>query len=63
MRKPEGQEVQVRVGCQNLVQRESRSGPYKVSATTVRDVIELMQGRIKLEIRVVTNKRGKVMDG
>lgn len=33
------------------------------SRVQLRDVIELLQGRIKLEIRVVKNKRGKVMDG
>lgn len=63
MRKPEGEEVPVRVECQNLFQRESRSGPDKVSGAAVRDVIKLMEGRILLEVRVVKNKRGKVMDG
>jgi len=63
MRKPKGEEVPVRVECQNLFQRESRSGPGKVLGAAVRDAIELMEGRIMLEIRVVKNKRGKVMDG
>lgn len=58
MRQPEGEEVPVRVECQNLFQRESRSGPDKVSGAAVRDVIKLMEG-----ILPVGGKGGQEQEG